>query len=186
MNSSSFSAKTTLLLNILLWTLFAYATSANGQSCASAARFQATAQFLFSLTCSKMASANLDVLIVGGGPAGLAAALGLCRAQYTAAVFDSGVYRNRLADHMHTVPTWDHINPAEYRKAAREEILRRYNTVKFVNTTIQSIRKTDHNTFVATNLEGKEWTGKKLLLASGVTDVFPDIQGYGDCWAKGM
>ncbi|KAK8931497.1 Thioredoxin reductase gliT [Metarhizium anisopliae] len=133
-----------------------------------------------------MASAASDVLIVGGGPAGLAAALGLCRAQYTATVFDSGVYRNRLARHMHTVPTWDHKSPEEYRKSAREEMLRRYTTVDFVNTTIQSVRKTDNNAFVATDAQGNEWTGKRLLLATGVTDVLPDIPGYDDCWAKGI
>jgi thioredoxin reductase len=60
-----------------------------------------------------MAALLRDVLIIGGGPAGLAVATGLARQLYTAVVFDSGVYRNARTQHMHNVPTWDHRNPAD-------------------------------------------------------------------------
>ncbi|MCJ1348977.1 hypothetical protein MMC31_007210 [Peltigera leucophlebia] len=128
----------------------------------------------------------LDVLIIGGGPAGLSVATGLARQLYTAVVFDSGNYRNALASHMHNVPTWDHRDPAEFRGAARDDILRRYNTIQFQNTTIQSVKKTSHGHFEATDAQGKVWTGRKLMLATGVRDVYPDVDGYGDCWARGI
>lgn len=128
----------------------------------------------------------LDVLIIGGGPAGLSVATGLARQLYTAVVFDSGVYRNALATHMHNVATWDHRDPAEFREAARDDLLRRYKTIHFQNSTIQSVQKTPHAQFEATDAEGKVWTGRKLMLATGVRDVYPDIEGYGDCWARGM
>ena len=52
-------------------------------------------------------SLAIDVLIIGGGPAGLATALALCRARHTCVVFDSGTYRNSLCQYMHSVPPWD-------------------------------------------------------------------------------
>lgn len=128
----------------------------------------------------------LDVLIIGGGPAGLSVATGLARQLYTAVVFDSGVYRNALSKHMHNVATWDHRDPSEFRAKAREDILRRYSTIQFQNTTVESVRKTPESQFEATDAQGKVWTGRKLMLATGVRDVYPDIDGYADCWAKSM
>ncbi|MCJ1471292.1 hypothetical protein MMC07_009940, partial [Pseudocyphellaria aurata] len=128
----------------------------------------------------------LDVLIIGGGPAGLSVATGLARQLYTAVVFDSGVYRNALPKHMHNVATWDHRGPAEFRAAARDDILRRYTTIQFHTTTIQSVRKTPEDQFEATDIDGHVWTGRKLMLAAGVRDVYPDIDGYAECWAKSI
>ena len=128
----------------------------------------------------------LDVLIIGGGPAGLSTATGLARQLYTAVVFDSGVYRNQLANHMHNVLTWDHQNPADFRKKGREDILKRYTTINFQDTEIKTVVKTSSGQFEVKDIEGKSWTGRKLVIATGVRDVFPDIKGYGNCWARGM
>lgn len=128
----------------------------------------------------------LDVLIIGGGPAGLSSATGLARQLYTAVVFDSGVYRNQLANHMHNVLTWDHQSPADFRKKGREDILNRYTTIDFQDTEITSVAKTAQGHFELKDVQGRMWTGRKLVLATGVKDVFPDIEGYGDCWARGM
>lgn len=59
----------------------------------------------------------VDALIIGGGPAGLSAALSLSRVRLTAVVFDSGVYCNALTDHMHNMFTWDHQDHRAYRSA---------------------------------------------------------------------
>ncbi|CAD6585422.1 MAG: hypothetical protein ASARMPREDX12_001995 [Alectoria sarmentosa] len=128
----------------------------------------------------------LDVLIIGGGPAGLSTATGLARQLYTAVVFDSGVYRNQLATHMHNVLTWDHQSPADFRSKGREDILKRYATIKFQDTEIKSVAKTQQGHFELKDAQGKTWTGRKLVLATGVRDVFPDIEGYGNCWARGI
>lgn len=127
-----------------------------------------------------------DVLIVGGGPAGLSAAIGLARQLYSAVVFDNGVYRNAGSKHMHNVATWDHVNPMEFRKKAREDIQARYNTIKFENTTVDTLYKTPKGIFEATDIRGNVWAGRKVILASGVKDIFPEIEGYGDAWIKGM
>lgn len=127
-----------------------------------------------------------DVLIVGAGPSGLAAATGLARQLHTAVVFDSGVYRNALTEHMHNVPTWDHRNPKEFRTKAREDLLARYNTIHFENTTVESIQRTNKGFFEAMDTRGQSWTGRKVILATGVRDIFPEIENYSDVWVKGV
>lgn len=127
-----------------------------------------------------------DVLIVGAGPGGLAAATGLARQLYSAVVFDSGVYRNALTQHMHNVPTWDHRNPKEFRAKAREDLLARYNTIQFENTTVESIQRTAKGYFEAMDTHGRSWTGRKVILATGVRDIFPEIENYSDVWVKGV
>ncbi len=129
---------------------------------------------------------SVDVLIIGGGPAGLSAALCLSRARYTAAVFDSGVYRNTLSYHVHMVPTWDHSDPREYRAAARKELKTRYDTVQFVDRAVREVTKDETGTFHAIDASEKHWSGKKLILGTGVKDIFPDIPGYEECWSTGM
>ncbi|MCJ1396704.1 hypothetical protein MMC18_009596 [Xylographa bjoerkii] len=131
-------------------------------------------------------SSSVDVLIVGGGPSGLSAALCLSRARYTTAIFDSSVYRNAESWHMHMVPTWDHKDPREYRAAARKELQTRYHTTTFVDKAVISVIKTSAGGFEATDADGKVWSGKKLILAVGVKDILPDIPGYKECWVKGM
>lgn len=70
----------------------------------------------------------VDALIIGAGPAGLSAALALACQLHTAVVFDSSLFRNERSAYMHTIPTWDHKDPAAFRCATRKEILERYRT----------------------------------------------------------
>jgi thioredoxin reductase len=127
-----------------------------------------------------------DALIVGGGPAGLSTALGLARQMYTAVLFDSQQYRNYPVDHMHNVVTWDHRAPAEFRASARKEISGRYDTIEVRTSRIESIRKLEDGTFEAVDSEQKKVVGKKVVVATGVTDVLPDIKGFSALWGKSM
>lgn len=74
----------------------------------------------------------LDVVIIGGGPAGLQAALTLGRIRRDTVLIDSGEYRNAPASHMHSVLTHDDREPGEFRRLAREE-LAAYDTVRVVD-----------------------------------------------------
>jgi gliotoxin/aspirochlorine biosynthesis thioredoxin reductase len=128
----------------------------------------------------------VDVLIIGGGPGGLTTALTLVRQLQSCIVFDSGKYRNAMARDMHMVMTWDGKDPEQFREAARQELLAHYETARIEKVEITSVSKTTAGQFVATDANGKTWTGKKLVLATGVEDIFPEIEGYAECWGTGM
>ena len=126
-----------------------------------------------------------QVLIIGGGPAGLAAALALARTVIPALVIDSHSYRNAGITHMHTVASRDHTDPAVFRDTGREQIISRYPHVRFFDTTIvRAARKRigSYDGFELTDDKGEVYTGKKLVLATGSRDVFPAIEGYAENW----
>lgn len=131
-----------------------------------------------------------DVLIIGGGPAGLSVATTIVRQLLTAIVFDSHVYRNARAEHMHGVPGFDHVDPAVFRTKAKGDILARYDTVEFKRAWIGKVEKVSDGEsaglFRATDGWGNTYLGRKVVLATGVEDVLPDIEGADECWGRGM
>jgi len=134
-----------------------------------------------------MAPTEVDILIVGGGPAGLGAALVFSRANYSTAIFDGGSYRNAVSKHVHMLPTWDHQDPAAYRAAARKELTDRYDTNRIIQEAVTSVKKDESSgLFQLKDASGAEWTGKKLILALGVKDIFPNISGYKEAWSTGI
>ncbi|KAK8110744.1 pyridine nucleotide-disulfide oxidoreductase [Apiospora kogelbergensis] len=132
-----------------------------------------------------------DVLIVGGGPAGLAAALALYRQNHNSILFDSGNYRNRFASEMHMVSTWDHRPPGEFLAASRAELNQRYpDQWKFVEGEVASIKRVSSpgapSIFEVSDAAGSKWRGRKVILATGVRDLLPFIDGIEDCWGHGV
>lgn len=86
---------------------------------------------------------------------------------------------------MHMVLTADHKSPDEFRNKARRVILEGYGTVAIEETHVTSV-STIEDGFVTEDANGAKWQGKKLILATGVTDIYPAIEGYGECWGTGM
>lgn len=128
----------------------------------------------------------VDALIVGGGPAGLSAALALARQNMSLVLFDSGVYRNARADFMHMIPGADHVAPAEFRATARQQ-LSRYDAVSFKATNLVKAQQTpDGLGFQVNDAAGNTWQGRKLILAAGALEQMPDIPGYDSVWGRGI
>ncbi|KAL4761090.1 NAD(P)/FAD-dependent oxidoreductase [Aspergillus foveolatus] len=143
------------------------------------------------LTCSlAQFNTQYDVLIIGGGPSGLSAASGLARVLRKSALFDSGEYRNKPTRHMHDVIGSDHVDPAEFRAAARAQISF-YNVTTFIDTKVVSINATGTangtTSFTATLANGTTYTGRKVIFGSGVKDALPDqVPGLREAFGKGL
>lgn len=129
-------------------------------------------------------AAEYDVIIVGGGPAGLSAAATIVRQDHKVVLFDSKEYRNAKSKHMHTVATWDHRDPSDFREAAKADY-DRYGCVKVVDANVESLEKGEDGLFHATS-NGEKYTAKKVVLATGVEDIFPDIPGYAENWVSSI
>lgn len=124
-----------------------------------------------------------DVVIVGGGPAGLSAALILGRCRRRVLVCDAGKHRNARSGAMHGFLTRDGIPPAEFLAIARAE-LKPYGVEICHNAVQQACRAGGF--FEATLDDGSKLQSRKLLLATGVVDRIPKIPGIEDFYGRSV
>ncbi|PQP81265.1 pyridine nucleotide-disulfide oxidoreductase [Paenibacillus sp. PCH8] len=124
----------------------------------------------------------LDVLIVGGGPAGLNAALVLGRARKNVVVIDDEKPRNWVTQETHGFLTRDGASPREFRKAAKDQIAA-YPSVHFASDTVTAITGYDGDFRVTTAL-GASYHTKKILFAVGKKDLPLDINGLTEVYGK--
>ena len=154
-----------------------------------------------------MAMKLYDVIIVGGGPAGLSAALGLVRAHRSVLVIDSKQYRNSGAPAMQNVLTLDGVPLPVFRDKARTD-LSRYPTFASIEgyatritqregAALQQqhpLHKLQLDVQLATAAGGTSAAGhmeasfltRRLLLATGVKDILPDIPGFEQAWGDSI
>lgn len=124
-----------------------------------------------------------DCIIVGGGPAGLNAAVVLGRCGRKVLVFDTATYRNRYSHGMHNYLTRDGIAPTEFLDTARNE-MRKYGA-KLLNKKIVLAQKSE-GSFHVKDEDGKIYHAKKLLIATGLTDKVPDVPGFKELYGKSV
>lgn len=130
---------------------------------------------------SKSTSSPLvHAVIVGGGPAGLQAALTLGRMHRTTVLFDSGEYRNATVTHVHNLLTHDGRPPAELRALGRAE-LAAYASVQVRDEGVESITRLDDE-FIVRTLAGDEVRASTVILATGMRDALPPIPGLAEEW----
>ncbi|RUS46902.1 NAD(P)/FAD-dependent oxidoreductase [Cohnella sp. AR92] len=127
---------------------------------------------------------NYDCAIVGGGPAGLNAALVLGRARQNVALFDNGQPRNAVTQESHGYLTRDGVTPAEFRRIAYEEVLK-YPSAKHWPEEVTDIRKSEQG-FVLTVGAGEQVQARKLILSAGLKEKLPDIEGLRDFYGRSV
>lgn len=124
------------------------------------------------------------MIIVGGGPAGLNAAVVLGRCRRSVVVFDTAEYRNRASHGMHNYLTRDDILPHDFIKECHKE-LRKYG-VRIVKKRVTKGRKNDDGYFVVEDEDKERHYAKKLLIATGLVDNLPEIEGFRELYGKSI
>jgi thioredoxin reductase len=122
-----------------------------------------------------------EFLVVGGGPAGLQAALSLGRVHRDVVLLDDGRYRNATVRHMHNVLGADGTPPEEFRRRVREE-LAAYETVAVRDVGATSLTGDATTGFVAHLGDGARVWARAVVLATGVRDELPDVPGLEELW----
>jgi thioredoxin reductase len=126
-----------------------------------------------------------DVVIVGAGPAGLSAALILGRCRRSVLVCDAGHPRNAASQAMHGYLSRDGIPPLEFLSIARTE-LARYSTVAVRSVEVTDASCAADTRFDVTLATGERVRARKLLIATGVVDNLPPIDGFRELYGKSV
>ncbi|TYP84637.1 NAD(P)/FAD-dependent oxidoreductase [Blastococcus xanthinilyticus] len=122
-----------------------------------------------------------DVVVIGGGAAGLSGALTLARARRSVLVVDAGEPRNAPAGHVHNYLGREGTPPAELYAIGRGEVESYGGTV--VTGRVVAVRREDDG-FVADLDGGAAVRARRLLLATGLTDELPEIPGVAERWGS--
>ena len=125
---------------------------------------------------------SYDVAIIGGGAAGLSAALVLARARRQVAVIDAGQPRNGPAAHLQGFLSRDGMPPADLLKVGRDEVAS-YGGL-LVNASVTGILRNVDGTFGLLLASGEPLVARRLLVATGLRDEVVDIAGVAERWGK--
>jgi thioredoxin reductase len=123
---------------------------------------------------------HFDVIIVGGSYSGLAAGMALGRALRKVLILDSGNPCNHQTPYSHNFLTQDGKTPEEIASLARKQV-DMYDSVSFIKGLATKGTKYE-NGFEIRTLSEKTFRAKKIIFASGIRDIMPDIEGYAECW----
>ena len=125
-----------------------------------------------------------DCIIVGAGPAGLSAALMLGRCRRRVLVCEAGEPRNARSKGLHNYLTRDGTAPQEFLRLARKEV-EEHPTIEFLPAEVKDARRTSDG-FTVVLADRTELSTRKLLLATGVADDLPDIDGLGPLYGNSV
>ena len=128
---------------------------------------------------------KIQVAIVGAGPAGLAAALTLSRSMIRPVIFDTvDPARNAASPFVAALPGFDKNPPSHVRRAIRNDIAS-YPYAVFESQGISAIQRNTEG-FTLTRDDGSRLSAEKVLLATGMVDLLPDLGGLAECWGHSV
>ena len=123
---------------------------------------------------------DFDVIIIGGSYSGLSAAMSLGRSLRKVLIIDGGKPCNRQTPHSHNFITQDGEEPAVIAQKAKSQVMK-YETVSFFEGLAATARKVE-NGFVLGTESGENFSARKLIFATGIKDLMPEISGFSECW----
>ncbi|WP_428743001.1 NAD(P)/FAD-dependent oxidoreductase [Tenacibaculum sp.] len=127
-----------------------------------------------------IAKKNFDVIIIGGSYAGLSAAMALGRSLRNVLIIDGGSPCNKQTPNSHNFITHDGSKPDEISRKAKEQVLK-YGTVQFLEDFAVTGKRVENKFFITTQ-SGKKFTSKKIIFATGIKDIMPEIKGFSAAW----
>ena len=110
--------------------------------------------------------------------------MALGRALRDVLVIDGGKPANRFTPHSHNFITHDGRTPGEIATLARQQVME-YQTVRFKESFVIKAQRQGKD-FLVTLGSGEEYLAKKVVLATGIVDLLPDIPGFRECWGKSV
>jgi thioredoxin reductase len=122
-----------------------------------------------------------DVAIIGGGAAGLSAALFLTRARRSVAMFDEGRQRIRATPYIHELLGFEGVSPKEFHALAYKEIALYSGSIR--RDKVIKIEPADENDYLVYSTTEKV-RAKAIIIATGLKDVLPNIPGIKEGWGK--
>ena len=125
-----------------------------------------------------------DVVVIGGGAAGLSAALVLSRARRSVAVVDAGEPRNSPAAHMQGFLSRDGMPPRDLLAAGRDEV-QRYGG-RLITGAVAAVASGAGPGFRVTLADGPGLDARRVLVATGLRDELPDIPGVRERWGRDL
>src|SRR5690349_12799892 len=125
---------------------------------------------------------SFDVVVIGGGAAGLSGALALARSRRSVLVVDDGAPRNATAGHVHNFLTRDGTPPSELYAAGRAEVRRYGGRVETGRVTALARDGERFGVRISDRAAERTVAARRLLVATGVRDVLPDVPGLAARW----
>lgn len=137
----------------------------------------------------ELPTATVDAVVVGGGAAGLSGALMLARSRRSVVVVDGGAPRNAPADGVHGLLGHDGVPPAQLLRAGRAEV-RRYGGAVVAATVVSAVpappSADGDPRFVVGLADGRVLRTRRVLVATGLRDVLPDVPGLAEHWGRAV
>ncbi|MES0808716.1 NAD(P)/FAD-dependent oxidoreductase [Roseibium sp. SCPC15] len=128
---------------------------------------------------------DTQVVIIGGGPSGLAAALTLSRSMFRTTVINTvQPPRNEASPFVAALPAMDRKVPSEVRAEMRRDVLS-YPFARFLDEDVLDIQPQDGG-FVVQLGNGGQLTAQVVLLATGMQDTLPSLEGLEECWGRSV